>query len=388
MEGFLTGKPHIIENFEPEKYDGYFIRIKITELNIKRNFPLCSFMSDKGVRMFSNDMVGREIYIDKIALEDLVKFQGVKYEFLQGYYYDEGHNPTINKVMEHLFNQRLKYKNMENPIQIVFKELMNSSYGKSSLKPIDNDSVYRKEDEVDEYVDKYFDFVKEYTQIANTKYYKIKVDKAINNHFNNVHVGVEILSMSKRIMNEVMCLAEDLTIDMTYQDTDSIHMPLKDVSILEKEFNKKYNRTLTGKDLGQFHVDFDLEGSKKGAEIKSIKSIFLGKKCYIDKLQSIDKDNKIIYDYHIRMKGVSEDCIIYKAEKEYDGDVFRIYEDLYNRKYTGSGDKKVNSFEGKKQGLQFNLTAVRPNFRMTKDMRVISEKDFFRKIDYDKPINC
>ena len=122
MDGFLIGKPHIIENFEPEKYDGYFIRIRITELNKNRNFPLCSYMSDKGVRMFSNDMVGREIYIDKIALEDLVQFQDVKYEFLQGYYYDEGHNKTINTVMRHLFNERLKYKELGNPIQIVFKE--------------------------------------------------------------------------------------------------------------------------------------------------------------------------------------------------------------------------------------------------------------------------
>ena len=140
---------------------------------------------------------------------------------------------------------------------------------------------------------------------------------------------------------------------------------------------------MKGDDVGNFHVDFDMDGIKKGAEIKSIKSIFLGKKCYIDKLQSVDKDNNIIYDYHIRLKGVSNDCIYYKAEQEYNGDVFRIFEDLYNKEYTGSGDKELNSFEGKGKGLQFNLTAVRPKFEMCKDMRIITRVDFYRNIYFD-----
>ena len=41
-----------------------------------------------------------------------------------------------------IVSQRLKYKKIGNPIQMVFKELMNSSYGKSYLKPIDSDSYY------------------------------------------------------------------------------------------------------------------------------------------------------------------------------------------------------------------------------------------------------
>ena len=50
------------------------------------------------------------------------------------------------------------------------------------------------------------------------------------------HCGVEVLSMSKRIMNEVMCLAEDIGIDIYYQDTDSIHLKTQDVPSLVKKF--------------------------------------------------------------------------------------------------------------------------------------------------------
>ena len=37
-------------------------------------------------------------------------------------------------------------------------------------------------------------------------------------------LGIGILSMSKRIMNEVICLVEDLNIKIFYQDTDSMHL--------------------------------------------------------------------------------------------------------------------------------------------------------------------
>ena len=64
--------------------------------------------------------------------------------------------------------------------------------------------------------------VEETNEIGNT--YFVKVRKVINEHFNYCHVGCEILSMSKRIMNKAMCLAEDLGILMVYTDTDNIHI--------------------------------------------------------------------------------------------------------------------------------------------------------------------
>ena len=48
-------------------------------------------------------------------------------------------------------------------------------------------------------------------------------------HFNYVHCGVEILSMSKRIMNKVFSCAYDINIKIYYQDTDSIHINYDDV---------------------------------------------------------------------------------------------------------------------------------------------------------------
>ena len=66
--------------------------------------------------------------------------------------------------------------------------------------------------------------------------------------------------MSKTIMNEPMVLAEDLGINIAYQDTDSMHLPRKDSKSLEKAYEQKYRKELLGAgegSYGQFSTDFD-----------------------------------------------------------------------------------------------------------------------------------
>ena len=127
-------------------------------------------------------------------------------------------------------------------------------------------------------------------------------------------------------MNEVMCLAEDIGIDLYYQDTDSIHLQNKDIEELSSSFKQIYNRELIGKSLGQFHSDFELESCEN---VVAKRSIFLGKKCYIDELVGTDENGKEKIGHHIRMKGVPNSCVLYTAKKE-NCDVFELYEKLYN----------------------------------------------------------
>ena len=365
MPGFLKGKPKIITDWDhcKEYADGYFVCVRVKSITKTYKFPCVSLMTDNGIRNFTNDLVGEVLYLDKVGMEDFVSYHGAEVEFINGYYYNKGHNNKICSVIQYLFEQRLKFKKQKNPIQMVFKELMNSSYGKSYLKPIDSDSHYIPEKEFDKFMDRNYNYIQEAVKLANGKYYKVKVLKPIDQHFNNVHVGVEILSMSKRIMFEVMTLAEDLDISMYYTDTDSIHIDSDKIELLGQEFHKKYGRELIGNQMGQFHTDFDMDGAV--GDIHAVESIFLGKKCYIDKLEAEDKEGNKIYDYHIRMKGVPSDCIKYKADQEYNGDIVALYKDLY---------------DGKE--LTFNLLAVRPKFELCKNMTIISRKSFNRNIRF------
>ena len=47
--------------------------------------------------------------------------------------------------------------------------------------------------------------------------------------FNCVHCGIEIVSMSKRIVNKVFDVSYDCGVKIYYQDTDSIHLKYDDV---------------------------------------------------------------------------------------------------------------------------------------------------------------
>ena len=96
--------------------------------------------------------------------------------------------------------------------------------------------------------------------------------------------------------------------------------------------------------MGQFNCDFDSkklekkwkelnpEGDyKKDVRIVSEQSVFLGKKCYCDKLvaQGDNGGKKYGIDYHIRMKGVSGDAISDKLLEE-GIDPIELYDRLHS----------------------------------------------------------
>jgi len=359
LGGILKGSPKVLQNktYEfLEKCDGYFTQIKILKVNkLRPRFPLMSRIDENGSRLWTDDMVNYNMYVDKTTLEDLINFQQIEFEIIDGYYYDEGRNENLEPTTRHLFNERLKQKKNKNKIEKIYKLIMNSCYGKNLIKPHEDDVkfIVGKENMEDKLIRNYnnhqetisYDFGEE--QDDKYKTYKMKIKKPINEHFNYAPAGVEILSMSKRIMNEVMCLADDNDIPIYYQDTDSMHIDDESVDKLAILFKKKYNRELIGKGLGQFHNDFD-SNICDGKSIHSKMFIALGKKVYMDKLTD---DNGNV-DYHIRMKGVSGKSVKFHSRV----DDLEI-EELYGKLYKGDAyafDLACNGnaccFDGKRNG--------------------------------------
>jgi hypothetical protein len=117
-------------------------------------------------------------------------------------------------------------------------------------------------------------------------------------------------------MNELFTTAEDSGIHIFYQDTDSGHYYKKDIAQLRQIYNKKYNRELIGKNLGQFHSDF--AEIDKGIESIAAKSIFVGKKSYIDMLTN----EKGSVAFHCRLKGVKQDVIAITANEIFNSSEF------------------------------------------------------------------
>lgn len=107
-----TGKPHYIK-WENTAIDSqtihsilthpfYYITVRVLEIKTNLNFPLQSKCKD-GIRMFTNDLIGDTLYVDKIALEDFIEYHQATVEILEGYYFKTGNN-KIQEVITNMFN--------------------------------------------------------------------------------------------------------------------------------------------------------------------------------------------------------------------------------------------------------------------------------------------
>lgn len=369
------------EDEQPNKVkpiSAYVVEILITNIKKHLAFP-CVVYKDKQTNTATkgcsgnnkNDdgenAIGKTAVVDNITLEDWVKYNGLECEVLRGYKWTGEKAFLIRNIIQNLHLLRCEYKKTHNPLQLVIKLIMNSAYGKMIQKPITTTTEFKRHhtkifnkklgEYVDDYpLDKYLiknsAKIVSYTQV-NKNLSAIKVNKQIDTFYTNTLLGVQILSMSKRIMNEVMCTAEDIGIKIYYQDTDSMHIQKNKINSLADEYKKRYGRELIGKNLGQFHNDFD--------EVENgyaYKSIFVGKKMYVDML----KNDKNEYGIHYRMKGVNLDCVKLYAE-ENNLSLFDIYNKLYN------GEE-----------ITFDLLKAKPCFKMNDNQTVTNLTTFERTI--------
>ncbi len=317
--GFPTGKAvrydkNELNNWNKKIYS--ILTIKINKVNKNQQIPFIAFKDDDGILQYTNEPIDKEIIVDSTTLEDYINFHEIEYDIIDGVYWNESVNKKFGEEIEKLYNERLKYKKSNPAMAEVIKLMLNSAYGKTIMKQNNTKTNIMRynEEKINNYIYNHFDTIKNYRQI-NKDCYEFEIS-CLDSTYNRGHIGCNILSMSKRIMNEVFDVANSNDIPIYYTDTDSMHLNFNDVNKLEQLYNKKYDRELNGKNLTQFHNDFSLTGAC--SEIYSYQSLFLGKKCYIDCLESTDKSGNIIKGHHIRLKGITEAGIDYTA-KQYGG---------------------------------------------------------------------
>ncbi|CAL5975214.1 DNA_polymerase [Hexamita inflata] len=199
---------------------------------IHRGFPLVS-QKIEGVRQFTNDISEENRYfLDTIGLQEAVLRQNYKYEIISGVYAKE-RDYTIQEVIKYMFEERVKCKKAKNPLQQIYKLMLNSSYGKT-IEGDRNETVQIFEETQLEELFKKYDQINSIQQYG-TKFC-VKLEKECCEQTGYHHIGIQILSMSKRIMNEVMTLAEDLDLNIYYQDTDSMQILQDELKILERTY--------------------------------------------------------------------------------------------------------------------------------------------------------
>lgn len=392
-----TGK--IVDQFVPEQEqpsDGKIItafigKIRITDYDKETTypFPLFRVKNEKGSNEYTNNpKLPLEMYVDNITLEDLIKYHKIEFEILEGMYWTGYKCDRFSKEMNKVYNKRRELKSKGDPNEIVYKLIMNSCYGKTIQKPIIEEIVFKHPesniDGEDQYIENYeiknYGIIKEKISI-DEKNIKYKVFREIDEIFSPSLIGVLILSMSKRIMNEVMCLMKNGNIEVEekgmttivpaeafYQDTDSIHMTYETMVALEKAFKQNYGRDLRGSQMGQFHPDFP---QINGKDTRSVASIFLGKKAYCDILRIDDpstEEDLHKYKAFVRLKGIPEENVIQTANEMN----MNIYDFYY---YMAQGN-----------AVDYDLLATRVRFKMRKDYKVSTVEEFKRKVQF--PVAC
>ena len=362
----VEGEPQVIQNHQLNldflnNQSAYIVEILITKINKHYPFPLIVKRTINGNLNDDHLMEGEELkmFVDNISLEDLITFQKIEYKIIRGYYWPGKKDYTIQKVIREIFNKRLEYKENNNPLENLYKLIMNSCYGKTIERPVEKDYKYFHEgDDLDKYWRKNYNKILEDIKLNKSTIHAVRTLKPIDKHFNFSLLGIQILSMAKRIMNEVMCLAYDIGCHIYYQDCDSIHIECNDLPKLITNYEKIYGRKLIGNQLGQFHSDFPKINNHDEKPI-SIESYFLMKKMYIDKLQDSTGET----DYHFRGKGLTKNSIKYVTNEKFNGDMMMLYKYIY---------------DGHKQ--EFDLTKGQPCFHMNKNMTVSTIEIFTRKI--------
>ena len=328
IAGFVKGAPKIIRDEDHFLdvcifADYYYVDIKITKVGNHLKMPLIAKRSKDSIE-YTNDAVGMVMTVGKTYLEDLIKYQDIEFDFIRGYYFDEGVNNKIVDVIRYLYNTRNNFKKAGNPAEQVYKLIMNSIYGKT-LEKDKNKSirVFNNEDDMMRNVYLNKKHVEQAQQVYGCDKWIVRNYEKTDKQFNYCHVGVQILDQSKHIMNDAICNIENKGKTVFYTDTDSIYMLGSSIDCVPKE--------LIGSGLGQFK--FDYENGKE--------AFFIGKKSYVI---VDDKD-----DTHIRLKGVPTNVIMHKAKIE-EKDPIDLYGELYDYKkvkfdLTNGGERLVLKFK-------------------------------------------
>ena len=109
----------------------YIVEIKITAVHKHYPFPLILRKID-GLNVNDDKIIEpKTMIVDNIYLEDLINFQKIEFELIKGYYWDGKRDYRIREEIKKIFDKRVEYKKQKNPLQQLYKLIMNSCYGKT-----------------------------------------------------------------------------------------------------------------------------------------------------------------------------------------------------------------------------------------------------------------
>lgn len=332
------------EHPENKRYKDGCIHLTCLHTKKCRHFPLLC-VKDKRTKL--NDYKNYEkatkidTWVNAIDLYNLIDFQDAYFEWDAAVVWEGQRHYEIRDSIKNLFDFRNANhcKGFDHPIQNVAKLMMNSIYGKSTLKACDKEKIlvdvwrWRTNKDSNQY--EIYNYWREYfnanayrihsftlydTELGSANQVEVVLYKRdISSNFNIF--GSNVLAMARRLIGRVMALAEDVEEEhpemspgLFYTDTDSMHIRQDLLNLVVPRFREVYGWDIMGRNLCQFHIDFDApKNFQKGEDVLGAnESWFLAKKMYADQLLG----NKGTKGYHLRMKGIPSELVKYEHYKD------------------------------------------------------------------------
>ena len=324
LKGYPIGRPKNIpiEDLKNKKFmeyaDEYYLKILIKKVKNKLHFPLLTKTGENGERLWINDMENEEIYIDRISLEELIKYHDIEFEAKTGVMFNEGYNDKIGKVIKKLYDLRTKYKKEKNPVQLLYKLMLNTAYGKTIQKPKDSRILWRSNHQTSEknLIRTFGESIQYISTSKNSNMIKAKIRIGILKHWAMPHCGSLVLSQSKKIMNKFLVEFEDYSY---YTDTDSIFITETGYNILKEKYPE-----MIGDELGQLKEENHLNGNL----VRITKAMFLAPKTYWIREEN---EKGELYDKFV-MKGIPQSSIDKVLNQKFNSNPETMFYALINRK--------------------------------------------------------
>lgn len=295
-------------------------------------------------------------HLDRIGYEDWIKHQQVEMEVMGGLVYENGFvGLEFCELINKLCDMKTEYKrNGNRAMEKLCKLIVNTIYGKTGQKSVNKRSSIINNDEILKKISSLQDIIS-IEEISNLQSLMNRHSVEDDTQMPNI-ISVMVLSMSKRIMNELIgIICNDLGEEhpgIYYTDTDSIHMDVDLIEPLRKRYRELYGTEVMGDTVGKFHLDYessitdnlavtdvqilkfkpeninDREWIEKNMVVCNL-AMYCGSKCYLEIFEGLcRKTGKIRREVVKKLKGVSAvglEAVIAK----YDGEEYEKYLKLY-----------------------------------------------------------
>ena len=277
FEGIPCGKPKILQNLEDiNAYDMYYVYIDILSMKCKHSEE----------RFPTIDRLGPN-FLSKTMLINLVKHYDIEYEFISGYYFDEGFNDNIKRLSKDLYELREYYKSTGSRIEEAFKGILCTLWGKNTYKPKKFIQKTKDLDEFDKIKNKHGVFLYSSQQV-NEKTVSYTLVKPLSLEYGIPQFSTNILSFSRAFMNDLYFKAADLGLPVYYSNTDCLLMNRSDIDKLG----------VVGDKLGEFKIEYS--GISRAIIISAKKFLWIYRdgsiRCVYRKRKESDEENIAFFE--------------------------------------------------------------------------------------------